>query len=61
MLSILLSVSSVLCPGDNILVFGVVGLHCCVWAFSSCSEWEPLLPVVLRLLIAAAALVEHQL
>ena len=34
----------------------VVGLHCCVWAFSSCSEPGLLFIAVRRLLIAVASL-----
>ena len=36
----------------------VLGLHCCMWAFSSCS-WQGLLAVVCRLLSAGASLVEE--
>ena len=40
----------------------VLGLHCCVPAFSSCGERGPLLVVVYGLLIAVASLVsEHGL
>ena len=40
----------------------VLGLHCCVRAFSSCSEWGLLSVVVFGLLIAVASLVvEHGL
>ena len=40
----------------------VFGLRCCVWAFSSCSEWGFLFLAVCRLLIAVASLVvEHRL
>ena len=43
------------------LFLAALGLHCCVQAFSSCSEWG-LLSVVSRLLIVAASLVaEHGL
>ena len=39
-----------------------LGLRRCVWAFSSCSEWGPLLTVEHGLLIVAASLaVEHGL
>ena len=34
-----------------------LGLHCCVWAFSSCSERGLLLVTVCRLLIVVASLV----
>ena len=45
-----------------ILFLTALGLCCSAWAFSSCSEWEPLLVVVLGLLIAVASLVaEHEL
>ena len=37
-------------------------LHCCTWAFSSCSEWGLLFIEVHRLLTAMASLVvEHRL
>ena len=40
----------------------VLGLHWCVWAFSSCGEWGLLFLVVHGLLIAVASLVaEHRL
>ena len=40
----------------------VVGLRCCVWAFSSCGEWELPFIVVRGLLLAVASLVaEHGL
>ena len=40
----------------------VLGLSCCVWAFSSCGERGLLFIAVRRLLIAVASLVaEHQL
>ena len=40
----------------------VLGLHCCMWAFSSCSEQGVLFVAVRRLLIAVASLVaEHGL
>ena len=40
----------------------MLGLHCCVWAFSSCSECGLLFFVVHGLLIAVASLVaEHGL
>ena len=32
----------------------VLGLHCCVWAFSSCGEWGLCSSSVNRLLIAVA-------
>ena len=39
-----------------------LGLHCCMWAFSSCGEWGLLFVVVRGLLIAAASPVaEHGL
>ena len=34
----------------------VLGLPCCTWAFSSCSEWGLLFVVVCRLFIAVASL-----
>ena len=44
------------------LVLGVLGPHCCMWAFSSCSEWGLLFTAVRGLLIAVASLVaEHGL
>ena len=40
----------------------VLGLRCCVWAFSSCGEWGLLFIVVRGLLIAVASLAaEHRL
>ena len=40
----------------------VLGLRCCVWAFSSCGEWGLLFVAVHRLLIVVASLVvEHGL
>ena len=39
-----------------------LGLHCCVWAFSSCGEWGLLFVVVRGFLLAVASLVvEHGL
>ena len=39
-----------------------LGLHCCTWAFSSCSEQGLLFVAVCRLLVAVASLaVEHRL
>ena len=39
-----------------------LGLHCCMWAFSSCGEWGLLFVAVRRLLIEVASLVvEHGL
>ena len=35
----------------------VLGLHCCLWAFSSCSKQGVLFIVVHRLLIAVASFV----
>ena len=44
------------------LFLAVLGLCCCMRAFSSCGEWELLLVVVCGLLIAVASLVaEHKL
>ena len=44
------------------LFLAVLGLHCCVWALSSCSEQGPLLAAVHRPLIAVASpAVEHGL
>ena len=47
-----------------IIIFGggaALGLHCCVQAFSSCSERGLLFVAVCRLLIAVASLVaEHR-
>ena len=39
------------------LFLAALGLHCCAWAFSSCSEPGLLLVAVHRLLIAVASLV----
>ena len=39
------------------LFLGVLGLRCCVWAFSSCGERELLFVAVRGLLIAVASLV----
>ena len=45
-----------------ILFLAALGLRCCSWAFSSCSEWGLLFIEVHRLLIAVASLVvEHGL
>ena len=45
-----------------LLFLAALGLRCCVWAFSSCSERGLLFVVVRRLLIAVASLVaEHRL
>ena len=44
------------------LFLAVLGLCCCAWAFSSCSEWGRLFVAVRGLLIAVASLVaEHGL
>ena len=44
------------------LFLAVLGLRCCVQAFSSCGEWRLLFVVVRGLLIAVASLVvEHRL
>ena len=44
------------------LFLAVLGLHCCTWAFSSCSEPGLYFIAVLGLLIAVASLVaEHWL
>ena len=46
----------------NLFILAALGLHCCVQAFSSCSERGLLFVVVCRLLIAVASLVaEHGL
>ena len=43
------------------LFLAALGLRCCAWAFSSCSEWGLLFVAVRRLLIAVASLVaEHR-
>ena len=45
-----------------ILFLAVLGLHCCVWVFSSCGERGLLIVAVRGLLIAVASLVaEHGL
>ena len=42
------------------LFWAVLGLRCCTWAFSSCSEWGLLFVALRRLLVAVASLVaEH--
>ena len=38
------------------LFLAVLGLPCCTWAFSSCSEWGLLFVAVCRLFIAVASL-----
>ena len=38
------------------LFLAVLGLHCCTWAFSSCSERGLLFVAVRRLLIVVASL-----
>ena len=44
------------------LFLAMLGLHCCAWAFSSCSKRELLFVEVRGLLIAVASLVaEHGL
>ena len=44
------------------LCLPVLGLHCCAWAFSSCSEQVLLFVAVCRLLTVVASLVvEHRL
>ena len=44
------------------LFLAALGLRCCVWAFSSCSEWGLLFIAVHGLLTAVASLVaEHGL
>ena len=44
------------------LFLAALGLRCCAWAFSSCSEWGLLFIAVHGLLIAVASLVvEHGL
>ena len=44
------------------LFMAALGLHCCVQAFSSCSEWGLFFVAVRGLLIAVASLVvEHRL
>ena len=42
------------------LFLTALGLCCCVWAFSSCSERGLLLVAVRKLLIAVASLVAEQ-
>ena len=39
------------------LFLAALGLHCCVWAFSSCGEWGLLVAAVRGLLLAVASLV----
>ena len=44
------------------LILAVLGLRCCAWAFSSCSEWGLLFIAVRGLLTVVASLVaEHGL
>ena len=43
------------------LFLAVLGLRCCVWAFSSCSERGLLFVVVRRLIAVASLVVEHGL
>ena len=44
------------------LYLAALGLCCCAWAFSSCSEWGLLFIVVRGLLIVVVSLVvEHRL
>ena len=44
------------------LFLAVLGFHCCIWAFSSCSEPSLLFLVVLGLLsVLASLVVEHRL
>ena len=44
------------------LFLAALGLHCCVWAFSSCGEWGLLFVAVCRLLIEMASIVvDHRL
>ena len=44
------------------LLLAVLGLHCCLWAFSSCGKQGLLFVVVCRLLIVVASLIsEHGL
>ena len=46
----------------NLFLFvSALGLHCCVWAFSSCGQWGLLFIAVPGLLIVVASLVaEHR-
>ena len=41
------------------LFLAAFGLHCCMWAFSSCGEWGLLFVAVCGLLVAVASLVEE--
>ena len=43
------------------LFLAELGLHCCAWAFSTCSKQGLLFVAVRGLLIAVASLVEHGL
>ena len=43
------------------IILAVVDLHCCVRAFSGCSEWGCALVSVHRLLTVLASLVGHRL
>ena len=46
----------------NYLILAVLGLHCCMWAFSSCGQRGLLFTVVCGLLPAVASLLaEHGL
>ena len=43
-----------------LFILAALGLRCCAWAFSSCSEWGLLFVVVHGLLVVEASLVaEH--
>ena len=42
------------------LFVAVLGLHCCVRAFSSCGKWGPLSVAVCKLLTVVASLVAER-
>ena len=39
----------------------VLGLCCCMWAFSSCGKWGLLFAAVCRLIAVASPVAEHKL
>ena len=43
----------------DLLVLAVLGLHCCTWAFSSCSEWRLSFVAAHRLLVIASLVAQH--
>ena len=64
MIQLYVYMHSFLCSLKNRFIYFlvVVGLHCCMWAFSSSGKRGLLFPVVCRLLTVGASLVaEHGL